>query len=81
MVLNPLPSIQNLLSSFWITSAKGKCLEYLPSSLTLHNTAGKILNSYTDIQKRLMNTRGREEGEDGTNGENNMEAHALPYVK
>jgi len=53
----------------------------VPSSLTLHNAAGKILNSYTDLQNRLMDTRGREEGEDGTDGENNMEAYTLPYVK
>ena len=34
-----------------------------------------------DIENRLMDTGGGEEGEGGTNGESSMEVHTLPYVK
>jgi len=33
-----------------------------------------------DVENRLMDTRQREEGEDGTNGESSMETYTLPYV-
>ena len=36
---------------------------------------------YADIENRLMDKSRREEGEGETNGESNMEAYTLTYVK
>jgi len=38
-------------------------------------------NGDADIENRLMDTGGWEEGESGMNGENSMETYTLTYVK
>ena len=66
----------------WIKSEGGKLISYI--NAYIWNPERNYLqgnNGYTDIENRLMDKGGGEEGQGEMNRESSMEAYTLTYVK